>query len=177
MNYPLTLAFSSRRQEYTYCQNCSTGPLADLHGAHQGVYRMQAQAKEFVYWPGIDADIADYVSQCTICTKHKASPPAQHMLPKDIRDGPWQDIVADYITHESHEYLIICNAFSKYPCNGLPFTSDELTEFLMHHHIKHHTSSPHFPRSNGFIERQVLGSSKQHSILPYQQRSPLKQFC
>ena len=40
--------------------------LADLHGAHQGVDRMQAQAREAVYWPGIDADIADYVSQCTI---------------------------------------------------------------------------------------------------------------
>ena len=28
--------------------------LADLHGAHQGVNRMQAQAREAVYWPGID---------------------------------------------------------------------------------------------------------------------------
>ena len=39
--------------------------------------------------------------------------------------------------------------------NGPPFASDELTEFLTHHCIAHHTSSPHFPRSNGFIERQV----------------------
>ena len=39
--------------------------------------------------------------------------------------------------------------------NGPPFASDELTEFLTCHHIAHHTSSPHFPRSNGFIERQV----------------------
>ena len=148
---------------------------------------MQAQARESVYWPHIDADIADYVSQCIICTKHKASPPAQPMLPKDIPDGPWQDIAADYMTHKGHEYLIICDAFSKYlfaykvssksaqslcahllelisqygpPAllstdNGPPFASDELTEFLMHHHIEHHTSSPHFSRSNGFIERQI----------------------
>ena len=87
--------------------------LADLHGAHQGVNMMQAKARESVYWPGIDADIVDYVSQCTICTKHKASLPAQPMLPRDIPDGPSQDIVADYMTHKSHEYLIICDAFSK----------------------------------------------------------------
>ena len=31
--------------------------LADLHGAHQGVDRIQAQAREAVYWPGIDSDI------------------------------------------------------------------------------------------------------------------------
>ena len=89
--------------------------LADLHGSHQGVSRMQAQAREDVYWPGIDADISDYVSRCTICTKHKASLPAQPMLPRDIPDGPWQDITADYMTHKGHEYLIICNVFSKYP--------------------------------------------------------------
>ena len=91
------------------------------------------------------------------------------------------------MTHKGHEYLIICNAFSKYPfvykvtsksakslcmCllelisqygppmslstdNGPPFASDELTEFLMDHCIAHHTSCPHFPRSNGFTERQV----------------------
>ena len=49
--------------------------LADLHELHHGVDRMQAQAREVVYWPGIDVDIAVYVSWCTICTKHKASPP------------------------------------------------------------------------------------------------------
>ena len=89
--------------------------LADLDGAHQGVNRMQAQVREAVYWPGIDADIGDYVNQCTIRTKHKASPPAQPMLPQNIHDGPWQDITADYMTHNGQEYLIICDAFSKYP--------------------------------------------------------------
>ena len=39
--------------------------------------------------------------------------------------------------------------------NGPPFASDDLTEFLMCHCIAQHTSSPHFPRSNGFTERQV----------------------
>ena len=34
--------------------NCT---LADLHRTHQGIDRMQAQAKEAVYWPSIDADI------------------------------------------------------------------------------------------------------------------------
>ena len=57
--------------------NCT---LADLHGAHQGIERIQTQAREAVYWPGIDADIINYVCWCTICTKHKASPPSQCFL-------------------------------------------------------------------------------------------------
>ena len=88
--------------------------LADLQGVHQDINRMQAQAREAVYWPSIDADIADYVCQCTICTKHKASSPAQPILPRDIPDGHWK-ITADYLIHKGREYLLICDLFSKYP--------------------------------------------------------------
>ena len=76
---------------------------------------MQAQVRETVYWSGIDADITDYACWCTICTKHKASPPVQPMLPRDIPNGPWQEIAADYLTHKDKEYLLVCNLFSKYP--------------------------------------------------------------
>ena len=76
---------------------------------------MQAQVTKAVYWPGIDADIVNYVCWCTICTKHKASPPAQPMLPRDIPEGPWQEIAAVYLTHKGKEYLLICDLFSKYP--------------------------------------------------------------
>ena len=38
-------------------------------------------ARSNVYWPGIDADIADYVKCCTICAKHKALHTVQPMLP------------------------------------------------------------------------------------------------
>ena len=140
-----------------------------------------------MHWPGIDANIVDYVCQCTICTKHKASPPAQTMLPRDIPDGLWQEITANHLTQKDIEYLLVCDLLSNYPFlykvstksaqslsmhlqevtsqyrlpymlyndNGLLFASNELVQFLQCHHIDHITSSPHFPRSNGFNECQV----------------------
>ena len=148
---------------------------------------MQAQAREAVYWPGIDADTVNYVCQCTICTKHKASPSVQPMLPRDIPNGPWQEITADYLTHKGKEYLLVCDLFSKYsflykfstksiqslsmhllelisqygpPCmlytdNGPLFALHDLVQCFQQHCIDHITSSPDFPRSNGFIEHQV----------------------
>ena len=109
------------------------------------------------------------------------------MLLRDIPNGPWQEITADYLTHKGREYLLVCNLFSKYPfickvstkpaqsfcvhlhelitqygppsllCMDIvpPFASNELTHFLQCHHIDHITFSPHFPRSNCFIECQV----------------------
>ena len=77
--------------------NCT---LPDLHRAHQGMEKMQAQATEAVYWPGIDNSTTDYIQRCTICTKHNASLPAQPMLTRDIPDSLWQEITANYFQHK-----------------------------------------------------------------------------
>ena len=122
-------AFSSRGHESALSPELLNCTLADIHGVHEGIDRMQAQVREAMYWLGIDVNITGYVCWCTICTKHKASPPAQPMLPRDITNGPWQEITADYLTHKGKEYLLICNLFSKYPF-----------------HIRYYPSPPsHFP--------------------------------
>ena len=72
-------------------------------------------ARSNVYWPGIDADISDYVRRCTICTKYKASQSTQPMLLWDIPDSPWQELAADYFTNKGKDYLLIADTFSKYP--------------------------------------------------------------
>ena len=44
--------------------------------------------------------------------------------------------------------------------NGPCYNSKELQQLLQHYNITHHTSSPHHPRSNGFIERLVEVAKK-----------------
>ena len=39
--------------------------------------------------------------------------------------------------------------------NGPPFNSHDFNSYLSRHGIRHTTSSPHYPQSNGFIERQI----------------------
>ena len=39
--------------------------------------------------------------------------------------------------------------------NGPPFNSEPFTKFQIEQRVDHITSSPHYPKSNGFIERQV----------------------
>ena len=131
----------------------------------------------------MDTDIASYVCQCTICTKHKASPPAQPMIPRDIPNGLWQ-ITAYHLTHKGKEYLLVYNLFSKYPFlfKVSPKSAQSLSKHLLKIILQyrppcllyidnsppfasdelaqflqqnHITSSAHFPRSNGFIECQV----------------------
>ena len=76
---------------------------------------MQALVQEVVYWPSIDADIANYIKRCAICTCHKASLPAQPMLPQDIPNGPQQEIVVDYFHRSGKDYLFIATCSARTP--------------------------------------------------------------
>ena len=44
--------------------------------------------------------------------------------------------------------------------NGPRYNSKEFQQFLQCYNITHHTSSPHHPRSNGFVERMVRVAKK-----------------
>ena len=37
------------------------------------------------------------------------------MLPRDIPNGPWQEIAANYLIHKCKGYLLVCDLFGKYP--------------------------------------------------------------
>ena len=106
--------------------------LYELQDSHQGIEEMTHVARSNIYWPGIDADIADYVRCCSICAKHKASQAVQPILPNDIPDGPWQELALDYFIHFGKDYLLITDPFSKYPFifKVHSKTSDSITNHL-----------------------------------------------
>ena len=54
--------------------------LSDLHHNHL------SQAN--VYWPRMDANIANYINQCKIFTQHKAKQAVQPMLSRDYQTPP-----------------------------------------------------------------------------------------
>ena len=71
---------------------------------------MRHLLQTMVYWPGIDADIADYVNHCKNCTQHKSKQAVQPMLPRDV-----PDLAADFFTCNDKEYFLIADTSSKYP--------------------------------------------------------------
>ena len=161
--------------------------LHDLHEGHKGIEKMQHLTQDKIYWQGVDADITEYEKNCNICTKHKAMQGIQPMISRDIPEGPWQDLTADFFHHHNSDYLLIADTFCKYSFlykvsskaaepvilklkslisqygpprrlstdNGPPFSSETFATFMQQQHIEHITSSPHYPKSNGFIERQI----------------------
>ena len=153
--------------------------LHDLHDGHKGVKKMQHLARDRIYWQGLDADITEYVKHCKMCTMHKATQSIEPMLPRDIPEGPWQ-LISSTITmqitvlastpsytkfHKKQLTLYSRRLNHLFPGidplkrlttdNWPAFISEALKKFLQDHHTDHITSSPNYPKSNGFTECQI----------------------
>ena len=172
---PRLIILGELQEEYLSC----------LHEGHLSANKVQENAKQHMYWTGIDADIEDYTKRCQECIK-RSQVPKEPLQPHDIPEGPWRKLGIDYFTFDGNSYVLICDYFSKFPFlygaktsfwslrdrlidlfsiegypdeivsdNGPPFQSKEFAKFLSGLGIKHTTSSPGHPRSNGFIERHI----------------------
>ena len=157
--------------------------LSCLLEGHHSASKVQENAKQHMYWTGIDADIEDYTKQCQECIK-RSQVAKEPLQPHDIPEGPWRKLGIDYFAFDGNSYVLICDYFSKFPFlyraktsfwslrnrlidlfsiegypdeivsdNVPPFQSKEFAKFLSGLGIKHITSSPEYPRSNGFIEQ------------------------
>ena len=86
--------------------------LEGLHAAHQGVVGMKANARERLFWPGLDADLKVLRDQCERCAVNAPSQPDEPMLITSIPEMPFQQVVTDFYVTNGMEYLIYADRFS-----------------------------------------------------------------
>ena len=88
--------------------------LSRLHEGHLSASKVQENAKQHMYWTGIDADIEDYTKRCQECIK-RSQVPKEPLQPHDIPEGPWRKLGIDYFAFDGNSYVLICDYFSKFP--------------------------------------------------------------
>ena len=87
--------------------------LSRLHENHQGVEKCRRRARELVWWPGVGSDIAKYVTDCDVCTKHsviKHQPLSLTPLPS----GPWEEVATDVFEFTGRLYLVIVDYYTRW---------------------------------------------------------------
>ena len=55
--------------------------LDELHDTHPGISKMKALARAYIWWPGMDAQIADTVKKCPVCQESRSAPAAAPLHP------------------------------------------------------------------------------------------------
>ena len=88
--------------------------LTHLHNGHNGINAMKAEARNWVWWPKIDQDLAEMTKNCSICFKNYKQPPA-NTLSWPNTGKPWSRLHMDYAGPIDGKYfLIVVDSYSKF---------------------------------------------------------------
>ena len=87
---------------------------SSIHQGHQGQEKCILRARNSVFWPGINHEIIELVSQCAECLNHHNREKREPLLPHDIPSTPWTKVACDLFTTYGKEYLLIIDYHSQY---------------------------------------------------------------
>ena len=77
-----------------------------VHQAHLGTESCLRRARECLYWPGMNADMRDYISRCERCRNFEISNQKETLLPHELPSRPWEKVGTDLFSLDGRDYLI-----------------------------------------------------------------------
>ena len=95
--------------------NLRSDMLKRIHESHMGITKSKQLARDFLYWPGMSAQIEDVVSKCSSCQSYRKQQSVEPMISHDIPNLPWSKVATDLFSYKGRDYIICVDYFSKYP--------------------------------------------------------------
>ena len=110
-----------------------------VHAGHTGINSCLRHARELIYWPGISAEIRQYVETCDVCASYASKQPEEPLHLHDVPSRPWQKVGTDIFTISGRNYLVTVDYFSQFfEVDYLQeITSADVITKLKHHFARH----------------------------------------
>ena len=89
--------------------------LARLHDSHRGVEATKRRARQTVFWPGINSDIANTVQACEPCQVLQPSQQQEPLMSDDKPTLPFESVSADFFDVAGKPFLVIVDRLSGWP--------------------------------------------------------------
>ena len=89
--------------------------LQKLHQSHQGIEKTKILARESIFWPGMNSQIEELVSNCSTCLHHASANQREPLHPHEIPSRPWKKVGTDLFDWNGKPYLIVVDYYSRYP--------------------------------------------------------------
>ena len=67
--------------------------LQRIHQGHMWIEKSKRRARDVLYWPGMNSQISDMISRCTICLQHQWQNTKKPMIPSRIPSKPCHRLV------------------------------------------------------------------------------------
>lgn len=88
--------------------------LEILHSPHLGILRTKRIARDYVFWPGLNADLENAVKRCSACQKVGEKPGPRQFESWKRTDRPMQRIHLDFLDYQGRKFVILVDAFSSW---------------------------------------------------------------
>jgi hypothetical protein len=85
-----------------------------IHSSHIGIESCLRRAREYVYWPGMNHEIKDFISKCDVCNRLRSSQMREPLESHDIPSRAWSTLSADLFQFKGQQYLIVVDHYSNY---------------------------------------------------------------
>ena len=84
------------------------------HSSLIGLGGCLRRIRECMFWPGMSAQMKDFVGQCDICLTHRDSQVQEPLLQHKVPPRPWAKVAADICFHSGRTLLVVVDYFSNF---------------------------------------------------------------
>ena len=88
--------------------------LAKIHASHIGIQGSLRRAREVIYWPGMNKDVEDYVSKCTVCSSQPVQQRKEPLICHELPNRPWEKIAVDLFDLNGTEFVVTVDYYSSF---------------------------------------------------------------
>ena len=88
--------------------------ITQVHSSHLGIESFLNKARDFLFWPGMTAEIKDCVSKCETCNTYQTNEQKEPLIPHDPPKRPWSHVATDLFSFDNKEWFIIVDHWSDY---------------------------------------------------------------
>ena len=89
--------------------------ISRIHEGHLGIEKSKSRAREVLYWPSLNTDIANAIQSCDACQTYQYKQPKEPMIPHPKPSGPWEKVGTDLFQLKGKDYLLVIDYYSNYP--------------------------------------------------------------
>ena len=131
-------------------QSMRKGAKEKVHHGHLGINVCLRRARDVMYWPGMSADIRQYVETCGVCATYPMKQGDESLQISDVPDRPWQRVASDLCSFNNRDYLVTVDYFSGFfELDHLNDTSSETVINQLKLHFARHGIPDSLTTDNG----------------------------
>ena len=108
-----------------------------IHSSNLGIEAWLRRARECIYWPGMSAEMKQYISACETCRElDSMTHPKETLMPHEVPSCPWEKIATDIFTLNGKDYLVTVDYYSNFwEVDRLPNTKASTTTLKLKSHF------------------------------------------